>query len=95
MEIKSYENNWKNVINIVLYLDHLENLDFPRSLISKKKNRLLSKRKGHIAKQKRNNKMKRMGRHTLEVIMWVWVCYNREVLLLCTPPPLLFSERKH
>jgi hypothetical protein len=37
MEIKSYENNWKNVINIVLYLDHFENLDFPRSLISKKK----------------------------------------------------------
>jgi hypothetical protein len=37
MEIKSYENNWKNVINTVLYLDHLENLGFPKNLISKKK----------------------------------------------------------
>jgi hypothetical protein len=81
MEIKSYENNWKNVINIVLNLDHLENLSFPRSLISKKK-QTKNKRKGHIAKQKRNYKMKRKGRHTLEVIMWVKVCYNREVLLL-------------
>jgi hypothetical protein len=94
MEIKSYENNWKNVINIVLYLDHLENLGFPRRLISKKK-QTYNKRKGHIAKQKRNNKMKRKGMHTLEVIMWVWVCYNREVLLLSTSPLLLFSKRKH
>jgi hypothetical protein len=34
MEIKSYEKNWKNVINIVLYLDHVENLGFSKSLIS-------------------------------------------------------------
>ncbi len=27
--------------------------------------------------------------------MWLHVCYNREVLLLCTPPLLLFSTRKH
>ncbi len=33
--------------------------------------------------------MKRKGRHTLEVKMWVWVCYNREVLLLCTPSYIL------
>jgi hypothetical protein len=34
MEIKSYEKKWKNVINIILYLDHLENLGFPDNLIS-------------------------------------------------------------
>jgi hypothetical protein len=34
MEIKSYEIFWENVINIVLYLDHVENLSFAKSLIS-------------------------------------------------------------
>jgi hypothetical protein len=34
MEIKSYETNWKNVLNIILYLDHVENLTFLGSLIS-------------------------------------------------------------
>jgi hypothetical protein len=69
---------------------------FPKELnFKKKKNRLLGKRKGHTSKQKRNNKMKRKGRHTLEVIMWVWVCYNREVLLLCTPPYILLMTAHH
>ncbi len=39
--------------------------------------------------------MKRKGRYTLEVIMWVWVCYNREVLLLCTPPYILLMTTHH
>ncbi len=39
--------------------------------------------------------MKRKGRSTLEIIMWLRVCYNREALFFCIPPLLLFSERKH